>query len=213
MPTVALPAEQRFLLAGVDWETYECLLARFEGRHLRLTYDEGDLEIMTVSPDHERAKKLLARFVEALTEELGLPVLSLGNTTFRRTDLGRGLEPDECWYIAHEAQMRGVTEIDLTRMPPPDLVIEVEISRGLLDRLDLYARLGVPEVWRYDGRRLRVSVLAPAGTYSEVGSSPTFPGIPLEGIRSALLERNERDETSMVKAFRAWVRSLPEATP
>src|SRR5262245_38805161 len=130
MATVRVPAEERQLLSGVSWDRYEELLREYEGRHIRLTYSGGDLEIMTVSSGHECSKTLIARLLEALTEELDIPIMGVGNTTFRRKDLARGLEPDECWYIEHEEQMRGKAEIDLTIDPPPDLVIEVEVTRS-----------------------------------------------------------------------------------
>ena len=140
------------------------------------------------------------------TEVLNIPILSLGNTTFRREDFARGLEPDECWYIGHEAPMRERDSIDLLIDPPPDLVIEIEISRSVLDRMEIYAALGVPEVWRCDGRTLTIAVLADDG-YAESDHSPTFPSIPLAGIVEHLSLRSQTDETSIVRAFRAWVGS------
>lgn len=201
-------AEQRLVLSGIDWTKYGVLLRQLEGRHLRFTFADGNLEVMTVSPEHEQAKKLLARLLEALTEEMDLPILSLGNTTFRREDRSRGLEPDECWYIQHEAEMRGKTEIDLAHMPPPDLVLEVGVSRSIMDRMEIYARLGVPEVWRFDGHELRVCRLCRDASYVEVDRSPTFPNVPLEGFRETLVRRGQADETSLVRAFRVWVRGL-----
>ena len=182
MSTAYSPIDQRLLLTNVEWPTYERVLRDLEGRHLRFNFDRGQLEIMTVSAEHERVKKLLARLLEVLTEVLNIPVLSLGNTTFRREDAARGLEPDECWYIAHESQMRARDEIDLVIAPPPDLVIEIEISRSVVDRMEIYAALGVPEVWRCDGRTLIVEVLADDGRYIESDRSPAFPHVPLSGI-------------------------------
>lgn len=207
MITLAVPREQRLVLSGVSWERYEGLLRDFEGRHIRLTYSQGDLEIMTVSSKHERCKSLAARLFEVLTEELDIPVLSLGNTTYKREDLARGLEPDECWYIKHEALMREKEEIDLNIDPPPELVIEVEISRSVINRLEIYARLGVPEIWRYDGETLRVCVLTDGGNYVDVDRSATLPQVPLDGLARFLALRGEMDETSLVKSFRAWVRA------
>jgi len=204
MSTAFSPADQRLLLSEVDWPTYDRLLNDLEGRHLRFNFDRGQLEIMTVSAEHERVKKLLARLLETITEVLNIPILSLGNTTFRREDSARGLEPDECWYIGHEEQMRGRDSIDLLIDPPPDLVIEVEISRSVLDRMEIYAALGVPEVWRCDGRTLVVAVLA-GDSYTEADQSPTFPNVPLNGIVEHLNQRNQTDETSIVRAFRDWV--------
>lgn len=206
MATLApAPAEQRLRLSDVDWPTYEMLLQRFAGRHLRITYDRGEIEIMVVSPRHERAKTILRRFVDVLTVELNVPVVSLGNTTFRREDLERGLEPDECWYIAHEAQMRDADEIDLTVDPPPDLAIEVEVTQSLLNRMSIYARLGVPEIWRYNGERLSFCVLGSEGQYTETDRSPTFPQITTADLMRFLNRRGQTDETQLVKDFRTWV--------
>ncbi len=207
MSIATVPTEQRLFLSGVTWEAYGHLLEGFEGRHVRLTYDRGNLEVMTVSPPHEMWKKLLARLLEALTEEMNIPILSLGNTTFRREDAERGLEPDECWYIQQEALMRHKEEIDLAIDPPPDLVIEVEVSRSILDRLNILAALGVPEVWRYDGQTLRVCVLGDEGQYAETDHSPTFPMLPLSELTRFLSQRGQTDETSLVRSFRAWVRA------
>ena len=204
MSTAFSPADQRLLLSEVDWPTYDRLLNDLEGRHLRFNFDRGQLEIMTVSPEHERVKKLLARLLETLTEVLNIPILSLGTTTFRSENSARGLEPDECWYISHESQMRERDSIDLLIDPPPDLVIEIGISRSVVDRMDIYAALGVPEVWRCDGRTLTVAVLADGG-YAESDHSPTFPKVPLNGIVEHLNRRNQTDETSIVRAFRDWV--------
>jgi hypothetical protein len=88
--------------------------------------------------------------------------------------------------------------------PPPDLVIEIEISRSVLDRMEIYVALGVPEVWRCDGRTLTVEILADDG-YVESDRSPTFPNIPLAGIVDHLNLRTQTDETSIVRAFRGWV--------
>ena len=112
MATVQIPTEQRLVLAGVDWQTYRRLLRIFDGRHIRLTYDRGVLEIMTLSPEHECYKKLLARLVEALTEELGLPMASFGSMTMKRRRKQRGLEPDECYWISERAadSLQGVDQ-------------------------------------------------------------------------------------------------------
>ena len=211
MSTAFSPTDQRLLLSDVDWSTYERLLDDLEGRHLRFNFNRGQLEIMTVSPEHERIKKLLARLLETLTEVLNIPILGLGNTTFRREDAGRGLEPDDCWYISHEARMRERDSIDLFIDPPPDLVIEIEISRSALDRMEIYSALAVPEVWRCDGHSLTIAILVDGG-YIESDHSPTFPNIPLAGIVEHLNMRNQTDETSIIRAFRAWVGRTAAAT-
>jgi Uma2 family endonuclease len=147
MSTVQVPAGQRLVLSGIDWRTYGRLLRAFDERPgVRLTYDRGVLEIMTLSPEHERFKHLLRRLIEALAEEMGLTIAGFGSMTFRRRRRRRGLEADECFWIANEPRVRGKDRIDLRVDPPPDLVVEVDVSRSSLDRLAIYASLGVPEV-------------------------------------------------------------------
>ena len=148
---------------------------------------------------------MLARLLEALTEELNVEICSLGNMTHQREDLERGIEADECWYVQHEAVVRGKMEIDLSVDPPPDLALEVEISRSVLDRIAIYAALGVPELWRYDGSKLRVQVLK-GDRYEDVEQSPTFPTISMSLFTDALAHFGKISETQIVKAFRKKVR-------
>jgi Uma2 family endonuclease len=119
---------------------------------LRITYDRGALEIMTLSPEHERLKHLLGYFILILVEELGWNMAGFGSMTFKRKRHQRGLEPDECYWIENELAVRGKDRIDLRRDPPPDLVIEIDWTHSSLDRLAIFAILGVPEVWRFDGK-------------------------------------------------------------
>ena len=127
------------------------MAAWLDGRHVRLTYDRGELELMTVSHRHENHKHLLGVLLMVVAEELGIENHAAGSMTFKREDLDRGLEPDECYWIEHEPQMRSKEDYDQQNDPPPDLVLEVEVSCSVLDRLGIYAALKVPEVWRWDG--------------------------------------------------------------
>lgn len=207
MAIVNAPVEQRLILHGVPWGTYARLLrALAERPGVRLTYDRGILEIMTLSHEHENQSYLLGRFVDVLTEERGLPVKGGRSTTFRRRRRRRGLEPDASWWIAHEPQVRGKTEIDLRHDPPPDLALEVDVSRSSLDRLAIYAALGVPEVWRLEGRTLVCHVLGPDGRYATSPTSQAFPGLVVADLANFLNLRGQMDDNAIVRQFRAWVR-------
>ncbi|MFB6276054.1 MAG: Uma2 family endonuclease, partial [Halothece sp.] len=150
--------ETRTVLQGVRWQTYQALVQDLatETAGKRLAYDQGTLEIMTPLPEHEVNKRLLGRMVEAATEVLGLEIYSLGSVTWSREDLQRGIEPDECYYITQEARMRGRLSFDLNVDSPPDLAIEIDITSSSLNRLEIYASLGVKEVWRFDGQDLLI---------------------------------------------------------
>jgi Uma2 family endonuclease len=200
------PREQRFVLRNVSWSEYQGFAEMLGERHLRLTFDNGNLEFMTLSHGHERCSSLLGRFVEVITEELDIPLQSGGSTTFGREDLERGLEPDRCYYLENEPLVRDKDEIDLATDPPPDLAIEVDVSRSSLDRMGIYAALRVPEVWRFDGEELHVYGLNKRGKYVEVPRSRHFPFLSLAEVAQFLRRRTEMDETSLVRLFRRWVR-------
>ena len=205
-PPMPSPGE-RFLLHGVSWETYEALLHDFEasGSKVRMTYDRGDLEFMTLSFPHESWTSQLRRMIDALTEELNIPIRSGRSTTFRKQLARRGLEPDECYWVEHEPLVRGKLQLDLGVDPAPDLAIEVEYSRSVLDRLSIYGSLGVAEVWRFDGDKIRVVRTRADGTYTEQDHSTIFPFLSLADLERFLARAGEQDETSWLRSFRAWV--------
>jgi Uma2 family endonuclease len=208
-PVAALPqgkGEQRFVLHCLDWDAYRKISEALTGRHLRLTYDRGTLEFMTISPLHGKLSRLVGRLITALSEELGLPISAFGDMTCDREDLERGAEPDECFYIKHEPLMRDKDEIDFTTDPPPDLVAEIDISRSSRRRLGVYAALGIPEVWQYDGKSLEVLRRTRRGGYAVSEGSIHFPQVPVQELAGFLARRTQTDENSLVREFRAWVR-------
>ncbi|HEY7427049.1 MAG TPA: Uma2 family endonuclease [Gemmataceae bacterium] len=206
MGAVQLPIEQRFVLFNIDWDTYVTISDKLGERNIRINYDGVNLEFMSTSLEHERAKKLLARLLETVTEEMDIDILGGGSMTCRRQDLERGFEPDECYWIAQEAQMRGREDIDLTRDPPPDLMLEIEISRSFVDRLAIAARLGVPEVWRWDSETLRIMVLGSDGQYTESQRSRALPFLPVAELVRFLRPDTIQSETKLLRSFRNWVR-------
>jgi Uma2 family endonuclease len=141
-----------------------------------------------------------------LTEELGLPVKAGGSTTFRRRRKRRGIEPDDCYWIADEPRVRGKRRIDLRTDPPPDLAIEVDVTSSSLDRMGIYAALGVPEVWRLEGQTLTFQVLAPKGQYAQKATSLAFPWLAPADLVPYLALRGQMDENAVVAQLRTWVR-------
>ena len=208
--TAARPAEtipQHMVLHDVSWGFYEHLLEEVGDRPLRITYDNGSLEVMSPLPEHEKSKKIIGRMIELLTLEMGIPMAGLGSTTFKREDLAKGLEPDECYYIQNEAQIRGKDRLELPQDPPPDLVVEIDISYRAVDRERIYAALGVPEVWRYDGLRLSGLRLGANGRYETTEKSAAFPFLRIADLEPFLKMTGQTDETSIMRAFREWVRA------
>jgi Uma2 family endonuclease len=203
---------------NLNWGHYRRILEARDRlrRGARVTFDRGSLEVMTVASIREQWKKLLAMLVECLAEEMGHGLVPVGNVTISRQDLDRGFEPDECYYVQNALQILPLHTLDFSRDPPPDLAIEVEYTRSVLERLPMYAAVGVPEVWRYDGETLTVLRLQSDRTYAAQESSPTFPGIPLSALSGFLTFVGTRDSASIIREFRTWVKRVlapPSANP
>ena len=199
--------EPRNLLHGISWETYERMLAEISQQPgLRMTYDGGSLEIMTTSSAHEILKKLMARLVEMLCFELAIPHKSGGSFTHKREDLLKGIEPDECYWIQNEPAVRGKPSIDLSVDPPPDLALEVDITRSWLDRIAIYAALRIPEIWCFDGHSLRIHLLQSSGEYAESDRSAAFPFLPTTEFARFLQFDERADELTQLRMFVDWLR-------
>src|SRR5262249_3661266 len=177
---------------------------------LRLTYDRGNLEFMSTSFKREVYKKHLGHFIEILAEELNRSFTTAGNMTFQREDLERGMEPDDCFWFQHEPQMRCKLTWEPLVDPAPDLGLEIEISRSILNRLAICAALGIGEIWCTDGESLRVLRLQPDGTYQKVARSQIFPEVPVERIMDFLAATETTELLTVIRDFRAWVRQLPK---
>src|SRR5579864_3625051 len=198
---------QRLLLDNVSWHTYETFLREFDERPLRITYDDGSLEIMTLSLGHEHYGCFLSRMIGILTLELALPLLSGGSTTLKRELKLKGLEPDACFWIKNAARMRGKNQFRFPRDPAPDLAIEVEISRSALDRMGIYAALRIAEVWRFNGTKLHVHRLGADGRYKPKRRSGIFPRLPIDKLQRFLQRLPNEDENKLIREFTTWVRT------
>jgi len=199
--------EQRIVVRSVSWDSYITISNSLDNQPgLRLTYDRGSLEFMTHSAAHEIAKRWLMRLIETMAEESQRVIVPGGNMTFRREDIERGLEPDDCLWIENAPAMLGQRTWDPTQHPVPDLALEIEITRSALDRMSIYAALGVSEVWRYNGTVLVIEVLQSDQTYQTVPASPTFPTVSASEIVKFIEPFTTFDYLSAVRAFRDWFR-------
>lgn len=207
METVKSPAEQKVILHNVSWGTYERLMdERGESRVPRFAYDRGELEIMSPSTEHESAAYFLELLVAVFAGEVGVNVYGVRSTTFKREDLERGFEPDASFYVQNEELIRGKPRIDLELDPPPDLVIEVDITSPSLNKLPIYARIGVPEVWRHDGEVAKIFGLRDDG-YEEAAESTVLS--PLSGpvISRFVEESRSLGSASWMRNVREWARN------
>ncbi len=153
-----VPPGHQALLKDVTWSEFEQILEELgDKRGSRLSYSHGTLEIMSPSLEHEDDRIILSDLVKIILEERDIEFRNVGSTTFKNEQMGQAVEPDECFYIEHEPDIRGKRRIDLPVDPPPDLVIEIDITART--RFNNYEVLGVPELWRYNGETLEINVL------------------------------------------------------
>lgn len=196
----------RVILHGVSWRTYESLLADYPDCPApRFAYDRGTLEIVvTTSGEHETTKRTLELVIDLVAAGLGLDVLPVGEMTYRREDLQRGFEPDSSYYIQRAPLLRG-RRIDPAVDPPPDLIIEIDVTSDSLRKFPLYAGLGVPEVWRFDGERVAIHVLL-AGAYEESSSSVALPALSSEALNRFLADGRTLPHPVWLQSVLAWAR-------
>ena len=203
--TILTQAEEIIHLSGISWETYETLLQELSHRRLRLTYNRGTLEIMAPSYEHESYKEVLGDFVKTLAQELKVKIAPAGSTTFKVPKLS-GAEPDECFYIQNLTAIKGKKRIELEEDPPPDLVIEIDITSSSRNRFQVYADFGVPEIWLYDRKSFSIHILQ-GEEYVTSNQSLAFPNLALAEINRFLQQVETKDYLELVAEFRDWVRS------
>ncbi len=203
--------DHRVVIRGVDWPFYEQLVGSIpEGANLHVDYDGRDLEIMSPSALHDGDKKLFGQLVEAIAQELEIPNCGAGQTTWKRPEVGRGLESDECYFFSAEkraavAGARTRRSKNIADYPNPDLAIEIDISPSKVDRPGIYAALKVPELWRFDAERAEVEIerLGEDGAFHPADHS-TFLSIRAEEIRQWIVDEDSSDQCAWVRRLRAW---------
>ncbi|APW63606.1 Uma2 family endonuclease [Paludisphaera borealis] len=214
-PATDSTIEPCVVLHDVDWSGYESIL-KIRGEHPvpRMVYLDGSLLLMSPSYPHERLAERLGWFIKVIVEELDVPCIASGSTTFRRGSEKGGVEGDQTYYLASVVRVRGKTEIDLEIDPPPDLAVEVVWTHKADAAVEVYRRLQVPEVWVCDGRALTILTLQASGQYAPAESSLAVPVSAAE-IQEWAAERPEDDDTAWAKAVRRWVREavVPRRRP
>src|SRR5487761_1685145 len=214
MATIATPVrgDRRVVFHDVPWEIYLGLLnASGEGR-VRLTYHRGVLEIMTLSKLHEILSEVLGGFVKVLAKEYGLEVQSVGSMTMHAEELRSGAEADKSYYIRHEEAVRERVKYDPAVDPPPEHVVEVDLSSSSSRRMLVFAQLGIPELWQYDGERLVFKSLGKDGRYQAIEQSLTFRGLSSADLESFVHRRGTMGEIALDEALAKWVRASFKTT-
>jgi Uma2 family endonuclease len=218
----ALPAQheppiEHVVFRAVNWTFYEGMLALVGDRRYRLTYDRGNLEITAPAWNHEWWSRRIDRILTGVSMALNVDFVGGGSTTFRRKDLDRGLEPDQCYYTLNAHRMLGLRELELSVDPPPDLALEVDSTHSSLDRMGIYAALGVTEVWRWDEGGMRVYHLQRSGEQSRyvvADHSLSFPAVPVDRIVDFIFATQSHADLRLIWAAHDWAKSgFPPATP
>jgi len=205
---IPLDRPQHIVLDEMTWDLYDHLLRVVGDRPIRITYFRGRLEIMSPLLSHERWKGMIGRMIESLARARKMPFIRAGSTTLRRQDEDAGLEPDECYYLQHVRNVLGKERIQLPDDPPPDLAVEIDITRRSVGRQPIYAALGVPELWRFDGKRLHFLNLTADGRYELVDRSLAFPFLSAADLQPFLERMHAEDDMAVTDAFDEWVRTL-----
>jgi Uma2 family endonuclease len=169
-----------------------------------MTYDDGVLEIMSPKREHENIGCLIGRMIESYSELRDIEIISVASVTVKRSDLKKGYEADESYYVTHAAELLGKKELDFEVDPPPDLVVEVEITSSAIEKMLLLAAMKVPEVWRHDGESLSMYRLK-SDAYVPVDASVELPGLTAERINETLVSRDSTGETKLIQKFRKAV--------
>lgn len=201
-----LPAGTSLLIGTATWDDYEEFLHELGPSYdQRIFYDNGRMEIMPPTFNHETPISGIHHFVIVLMEELDIDIQPSGSTTLRARLKSAGAEPDDAFYVQNAARMIGKKDLDLSQDPPPDIVVEVDRTSSSLNRFAIYARLGVPEIWRLHGETVKFHLLE-TDAYAESPHSRAFPFLPSDALSRFLAQSLKEGERLAAKAFRSWLR-------
>jgi Uma2 family endonuclease len=204
-----MPADAVVSFNGVTWDEYEELLEQVgEGKGLRVSFDEGVLEVMTLSPKHENYAEFIKRLVGVLSLRLQIDIVFFGSMTMRKQEKQKGNEPDACFYVQSAPLIGARVDLDFSVDPPPDVAVEVDVHHDTRKKLRIYAGLGVPEVWRFDGRTVRIFILEGNG-YVESEASLSLPLLTAEILTGFLKRLEEKSQFQAVLDFDEWLKNQP----
>ncbi len=196
------------ILHGISWKLYRRLRKMRANYNIRMTYNRGELEIMSPSPLHEGIARLLGDLITVWRVKNRIPVRNCGTMTIKRSVLERGFEPDHCYYVQHEPQMWDKKKINFKVDPPPDLAIEVEVTHKLMDKMEIYASFRVPELWCWSGDTLKIFELSQAGEYVARETSLCLPTFPIAKVQEVVRQFGTTHESELIGSFHDWVHGI-----
>jgi Uma2 family endonuclease len=203
-----LPNGATLVIHEFSWDDYERLLEELVDRPgLRISYDSGRLEVMSPSSRHGRCESLIRDLVLIFCEIFHVKLEGAGLVTWKRRSLSKGVEPDASFYFQNVKHLIGKEDIDLEQDPPPDLVVEVDVTNSSLGKFPIYAALGIPEVWRYTRKACRFYALTD-GKYNEIAVSGFLPKLTGEMIADAIEIGRSKGQDEARKTFRRRMKAL-----
>ena len=207
-----LPPASTLILHDIGWEEYEELLdALGEAKGLRISYDQGTLQIMTLSTRHEKYARLIDNLVSLFSIRMRIKVLCYGSATMKKHDKLRGAEPDSCFYVQNADLVGRKSDIDFSIDPPPDIVVEVDLGHDSVSKFPVYSELGVPEIWRYDGEFITIYHLI-GERYVTASASHALPALSSDILTEFLSRSNHEDQYEVLLAFETWLQAHEPAS-
>jgi Uma2 family endonuclease len=210
--TVAQPAEGASVtFHEVSWDEYEELLEQVgEAPGLRISYDNGSLDLSTLSTEHEKYSEFISSLVGIIRLRLRINILSFGSATMRKRKLKKGKEPDACFYVQTAPLIGNRIQLDFEADPPPDVAVEIDVHHDSRSSFPIYAALGVSEIWRYDGQAMTIYLLSKTGDAQEYVAGDASAALPmLSGtLLAEMIDRMRKDgELSALLTFEEWLQS------
>lgn len=205
--TEHLPGGATLIVPQVAWDDYEYLLDELAERpHLRVSYDCGRLEIVSPSANHEKYAEFINDLVRAYADAHDMELEKLGQTTWKRKALSKGAEADACYYVRNAKRIIGKSTIDLDSDPPPDIVVEIDITTNSKRKFPIYAALSVPEIWTYDDQQVQFLELGEQ-KYAPISESRFFPRLTGQMMAEAIEVSKTRGQKTALHAFRQRIHS------
>jgi Uma2 family endonuclease len=203
-----MPEDTVVIFHDVPWEEYEELLAQVgEAPGLRISYDDGTLKVLTLSSEHEKYTRFIEKLVTLLSLRLEIRILSFGSATMKKSKRRKGNEPDCCFYVQTAAALGKRIKLDFAVDAPPDIAVEVDVHHASQEKFSIYAALGVPEIWRFDGQQLFIHMWQ-EDQYVEAEVSRALPMLTSRILTEYLTRMREEGEFEAIIAFDEWLQSL-----
>ena len=198
------PPDSKLVFHHVPWEEYEALLNQLvDPAGLRITFDNGTLQITTASVEHENYARFLDKIIGLISVRQRIRIRSFGSATMRKHKKLKGNEPDACFYVQSVPLIGNRVDLDFEVDPPPDIVVEIDLHRDSISKFSIYAALDVGEIWRYDGVLLKIDVLQ-GQDYVPATQSRALPLLTTE-ILTDFLRRMREDEFQALIEFDEWI--------